>query len=43
MLSAEAPAERLYVGKKLSFEFRRTISRLSEMQSAEYLHEAHRG
>lgn len=43
MLSAEAPAERLYLGKKLAFEFRRTISRLSEMQSAEYLHEAHRG
>ncbi|MEQ9562844.1 MAG: cell division protein ZapE, partial [Woeseiaceae bacterium] len=43
MLSAAAPADRLYSGKKLAFEFRRTTSRLSEMQSAEYLHEAHRG
>lgn len=43
MLSAEAPADRLYLGKKLAFEFRRTASRLAEMQSAEYLHEAHRG
>jgi cell division protein ZapE len=43
MLSAEAPADRLYLGKKLAFEYRRTASRLTEMQSAEYLHEAHRG
>jgi cell division protein ZapE len=43
MLSADAPANRLYLGKKLAFEFRRTVSRLTDMQSAEYLHEAHRG
>lgn len=43
MLSAEVPAERLYLGKKLAFEFRRSVSRLVEMQSSEYLHEAHRG
>ena len=31
----------LYQGEKLAFEFRRTESRLTEMQSTEYLHEAH--
>jgi cell division protein ZapE len=41
ILSAETSLDNLYQGKKLEFEFRRTESRLSEMQSADYLHEAH--
>ena len=41
ILSAETGLEELYQGKKLEFEFRRTESRLSEMQSADYLHKAH--
>lgn len=36
VLSATVPIERLYVGKRLAFEFQRTISRLNEMQSEEY-------
>jgi cell division protein ZapE len=36
-LSAEVPLESLYSGGSLSFEFKRTYSRLVEMQSAEYL------
>lgn len=39
--TAAADAENLYVGKRLSFEFERTSSRLIEMQSQEYLSEAH--
>jgi cell division protein ZapE len=39
--SAAAPPDRLYNGKRLEFEFERTASRLLEMQSAEYLGEAH--
>lgn len=37
MLSAAVPAEQLYVQGPLSHEFPRTVSRLQEMQSAEYL------
>jgi len=37
IISAAARAEALYQGTKLSFEFARTVSRLIEMQSAEYL------
>ena len=37
LLSAAAPIPELYTGKKLSFEFERTRSRLTEMQSHEYL------
>ncbi|SFU89904.1 cell division protein ZapE [Halomonas korlensis] len=37
LMSAEAPAERLYSGGRLEFEFKRTLSRLQEMQSHEYL------
>ncbi len=42
VLSAAAPAERLYQGTRLEFEFRRTASRLAEMQSHEYLEKPHR-
>jgi cell division protein ZapE len=41
ILSAAADVESLYQGSKLTFEFKRTASRLTEMQSASYLHEAH--
>ncbi len=38
--AAAAPAD-LYRGERLSFDFRRTASRLAEMQSEEYLARAH--
>ena len=41
IISAAEPLEALYSGKKLSFEFQRTISRLQEMQSEEYLARPH--
>ena len=41
ILSAAAPPARLYQGAKLDFEFDRTTSRLTEMQSEEYLAEPH--
>ncbi|NCF74271.1 MAG: cell division protein ZapE [Gammaproteobacteria bacterium] len=37
ILSAETRAESLYTGDRLAFEFNRTMSRLIEMQSSEYL------
>ena len=37
LLSAAVPIPELYTGKKLSFEFERTRSRLTEMQSHDYL------
>ena len=37
ILSADVPIDSLYTGKRLTFEFERTSSRLIEMQSAEYL------
>ncbi len=37
LISAEVPAEQLYRGGRLDFEFQRTLSRLQEMQSLEYL------
>lgn len=43
LMSAEAPIEQLYQDGKLSFEFRRTVSRLQEMQSEDYLAREHRG
>ena len=36
-VSAAVPLEHLYTGKRLTFEFQRTTSRLTEMQSREYL------
>ena len=43
VMSAEAPPEKLHSGGSHAFEFQRTVSRLAEMQSAEYLEEGHRG
>jgi cell division protein ZapE len=40
--SADAPPDRLYPEGDGHFEFARTVSRLNEMQSAEYLREADR-
>ena len=37
IISAAAPAQDLYVGTRNEFEFKRTISRLQEMQSTDYL------
>ena len=37
ILSAEVEVSELYAGNRLAFEFERTISRLIEMQSADYL------
>lgn len=42
ILSAEVPAEELYTEGPLAHEFPRTVSRLQEMQSAEFLALAHR-
>ena len=39
---AEAGMEQLYRGSKLVFEFQRTLSRLTEMQSVGYLGREHR-
>lgn len=39
--SAAARPDQLYLGDRLSFEFERTASRLIEMQSQEYLGQAH--
>lgn len=42
IISAEAAIHDLYLGGNLSFEFDRTVSRLLEMQSHEYLGREHR-
>lgn len=41
ILSAEAAAEKLYQGERLAFAFERTVSRLQEMQSHDYLAAPH--
>ena len=41
LLAADAPPDRLYVAGDGRFEFERTVSRLMEMQSADYLAEGH--
>ncbi|MEE4244918.1 MAG: cell division protein ZapE [Kangiellaceae bacterium] len=41
IIAAETKMEEIYTGKGLAFEFKRTLSRLQEMQSKEYLAEAH--
>ena len=40
-ISAEQPLDKIYQGDHLAFEFERTRSRLLEMQSHEYLGQAH--
>ena len=42
IITAERPAEALYSGSLLAFEFQRTLSRLQEMQSTEYLAREHK-
>lgn len=42
VVSAAVPLESLYSGGRLEFEFQRTISRLLEMQSHDYLAREHR-
>ena len=41
LLSAQTAIESLYAGKRLATEFERTVSRLVEMQSHEYLARPH--
>lgn len=41
LISAEKPIDYLYSGNRLSFEFQRTASRLTEMQSNDYLAKPH--
>ncbi|MGX5174719.1 cell division protein ZapE [Aliikangiella sp. IMCC44653] len=41
MLTAEVELEAIYKGSLLTFEFKRTLSRLQEMQSTEYLGRQH--
>ncbi|MCW8885505.1 MAG: cell division protein ZapE [Motiliproteus sp.] len=40
--SLEVPLDQLYLGGHLEFEFQRTLSRLVEMQSDQYLQQPHR-
>ncbi|WP_286822976.1 AFG1/ZapE family ATPase, partial [Idiomarina sp. UBA1919] len=42
ILSADVSIEALYTEGQLTFEFRRCVSRLQEMQSQEYLAMAHK-
>ena len=42
VMAAAVPLQELYVGSVLAFEFERTRSRLSEMQSHEYLSREHK-
>ncbi len=42
IISAQAPVHELYKGQKLAFEFQRTISRLLEMRSHDYLARPHK-
>jgi cell division protein ZapE len=41
LISAEKPIHELYTGNQLGFEFQRTASRLTEMQSTDYLARPH--
>lgn len=41
ILTAEKPADEIYVGKRLAKKFKRTTSRLFEMQSHDYLSSRH--
>jgi len=41
LMSAAAPIDQIYTGNRLAFEFKRTTSRLTEMQSNAYLSRPH--
>jgi cell division protein ZapE len=41
LISAANPINKLYTGNRLAFEFQRTTSRLTEMQSTTYLAKPH--
>ncbi|MCK5769424.1 cell division protein ZapE [Algiphilus sp.] len=41
VIAADVPLDELYAGKRLTFEFQRTRSRLTEMQSRDYLGRPH--
>ncbi|MEM7610371.1 MAG: cell division protein ZapE [Pseudomonadota bacterium] len=41
MLAADVPMDELYAGNRLEFEFKRTYSRLTQMQSRAYLAQPH--
>lgn len=41
LLTADAPIKELYTGRMLDFEFQRTVSRLTQMQSNDYLARPH--
>jgi cell division protein ZapE len=43
VVSADAEPDQLYIGTRLAFEFKRTASRLKEMQSTVYFETAHQG
>ncbi len=42
IIAAAVPSEQLYQGERLAFAFQRTISRLQEMRSHEYLQRGHK-
>ena len=42
IITAAAPLMQLYRGERLQFEYQRALSRLTEMQTSEYLSEPHR-
>jgi len=42
IISAHAPVKDLYTGSRVAFEFQRTVSRLQEMQSHDYLALSHK-
>ncbi|RFA31192.1 cell division protein ZapE [Alkalilimnicola ehrlichii] len=42
LMTAAVPPAELYQGRRLAFAFERTVSRIEEMQSKEYLARAHR-
>lgn len=42
LLSTTVELEQIYTGERLEFEFRRTLSRLTEMQSRDYLEMPHK-
>ncbi|MGQ0502869.1 MAG: cell division protein ZapE [Panacagrimonas sp.] len=42
LLAADVPQEQLYTGRRLTFEFQRTQSRLHEMHTHEYLAQPHK-